>query len=122
MKGLKVLVADDSVIIRTKIIQMLEQLGHTVVGQAENGTEAIEVFSKERPDLITMDITMPDMDGIEATRIIIDADPNANILVLTSHAQQEIVQQAIEAGAKGYVVKPVTADKLSQRIKQIMEL
>lgn len=122
MKPLRVLVVDDSIIIRTKLTKMLEAIGHTVVGEAENGLQAIQVFSETRPDLITMDITMPDMDGIEATRIIIDADPNANILMLTSHTQKEIINEVIEAGAKGYVVKPVTQDKMEQRIKQIMEL
>ena len=122
MKSLKILVADDSIIIRTKVMKMLEELGHEVVAQAGTGLEAIEMFGLQRPDMVTMDITMPDMDGIEATRIIIDADPNANVLVLTSHMQEEIVKEAIEAGAKGYVVKPVTKEKLEQRINQMMEL
>lgn len=122
MKSLRVLVVDDSIIIRTKLTTMLEQIGHTVVGQAETGLQAIQIFSETRPDLITMDVSMPDMDGIEATRIIIDADPNANILMLTSHTQEEIVKEVIEAGAKGYVVKPATKEKLKKRIKQIMEM
>lgn len=122
MKELKILVADDSVIIRTKLVNMLEALGHKVVAQAGTGLEAIEKFSQERPDLVTMDITMPDMGGIEATRIIIDADPQAYILILTSHAQEDIVKEAIDAGAKGYVVKPVTQKKMEQRIKKIMDL
>lgn len=121
MKPLNIMVADDSKIVRMKLIKMLEDLGHTVVAQAESGLQAIEQFAKVRPDLITMDITMPDMDGIEATKIIIDAAPDANILVMTSHAQQDIVQKAINAGAKGFVVKPVKPEKLAQRIEQIME-
>lgn len=101
---------------------MLEELGHEVAGEAATGLEAITTFGKMRPDLVTMDITMPDMDGIEATRIIIDADPNARILMMTSHTQEDIVKEAIDAGASGYVVKPVTQTKLKERIEKIMEL
>lgn len=122
MAALNVMVVDDSIIIRTKLKKMITDLGHNVTGEAGTGLEAISNFTAAKPDIITMDITMPDMDGIEATRILTDADPNVRILIMTSHAQQDIVQEAISAGAKGYVVKPVTPEKLEQRLNQIMEL
>lgn len=122
MKKLRILVADDSNIIRTKLTQMLEALGHTVVAQAGTGVEAIELYRQESPDLVTMDINMPDMGGIEATRHIIQVNADANILMLTSHIKEDIIKEAIDAGAKGYVVKPVTKEKMAQRIQQLMEL
>lgn len=116
---LKVVVVDDSLIIRRNIAKMLERMGHEIVAEAKNGKEAIACYSKYTPDLITMDITMPDMDGIEAVRGIIKRNAEAKIIMVTSHGQEEMVIAAIKAGASGYVLKPVNAEKLGHAIKRI---
>jgi two-component system chemotaxis response regulator CheY len=116
---LKIVVVDDSLIIRRNIAKMLERMSHEIVAEAKNGKEAISCYGKHTPDLITMDITMPDMDGIEAVRGIIKKNAEAKIIMVTSHGQEEMVIAAIKAGASGYVLKPVNAEKLSNAIKRI---
>ncbi|HEX5670107.1 MAG TPA: response regulator [Sulfuricurvum sp.] len=116
---LKILVVDDSLIIRRNIAKMLEGMGHEIVAEAKDGNEAIACFTKHTPDLITMDITMPDMDGIEAVKEIMKSNRAAKIIMVTSHGQEEMVITAIKAGASGYVLKPVTAEKLRKAIERI---
>jgi two-component system chemotaxis response regulator CheY len=118
---LKVLVVDDSLIIRKKITKLLEQLGHEVVYSAVNGKDAIENYQIYKPDLVTMDITMPDMDGIEASSRIVGLDENAIIIMVTSHGQEDMVIKSIKAGAVGYMLKPVTKDKLATAIGEVFE-
>lgn len=109
---LRVMVVDDSPIIARKISMMMEMLGYQVVKTAENGLEAIAAYREHRPDLVTMDITMPEMDGIEATRFIRREFPDANIVMVTSHGQEKMVLDALKAGAKGYVLKPFQQQRL----------
>ena len=116
---LKILVVDDSLIIRRNIARMLERMNHEVVAEAKNGNEAVVCFSKYNPDLMTMDITMPDMDGVEAVKGIKKKNADAKIIMVTSHGQEAMVIAAIKAGASGYVLKPVTAEKLSKAIQKI---
>lgn len=116
---LKITVVDDSLIIRKNIVRMLERMGHEVVAEAKNGKEAIACFTKHNPDLITMDITMPDMDGIESVKGIKKRNKMAKVIMITSHGQEEKVIEAIKAGASGYILKPITADKLDKAIKKI---
>ncbi len=118
---LKVLVVDDSLIIRKKITKLVTQLGHEVVNGAKNGQEAIDNYNSMKPDLVTMDITMPDMDGIEAVGHIIKADPEAKIIMVTSHGQEDMVIKSIKAGAVGYMLKPVTQDKLATSIGEVFD-
>ena len=118
---LKVLVVDDSLIIRKKITKLVTQLGHEVVNGAKNGQEAIDNYNSMNPDLVTMDITMPDMDGIEAVSHIIKADPEAKIIMVTSHGQEDMVIKSIKAGAVGYMLKPVTQDKLATAIGEVFD-
>lgn len=106
MSTLDIMIVDDSPIIRQKLTVMLEQIGYRVVQTATTGKEAIASYRSQRPDLVTMDITMPDMDGIEATRAIIGEFPDAKIVMVTSHGQEQMVLHALKAGAKGYVIKP----------------
>jgi len=87
---LKILVVDDSLIIRKKITKLSAELGHKVVYGAKNGQEAIEKYKELKPDLVTMDITMPDMDGIEAVKHIINEDSEAKIIMVTSHGQEDM--------------------------------
>ncbi len=120
MESLRVMVVEDSGITSKKLQMMLERLGHQVVCMAGTGTQAVELYRQHQPDLVTMDITMPDMDGIEATRRILEISPRALILMVTAHGQEQMVMDAIEAGARGYVVKPVKEDKLGEHITTAM--
>ncbi len=121
MRRLNIMVVDDSNITIRKMTKMLEDLGHHVTYAAVNGAKAVEEYERVRPDLVTMDITMPDMDGIEATRRIMAKDENAVIMVVTSHGQEQMVMDAIEAGAKGYVLKPVKPEKLKEHLEAVVE-
>lgn len=118
---MKILVVDDSVILRKAIINIFKEMGHEVIGEAGSGFEAIEDYKKLSPDLVTMDITMPGIqgvhNGVEALKQIKEYDSEANIVMVTSHGEEELVLDAIDAGAKGYVLKPVTKDK----VKSILE-
>lgn len=116
---LKVLIVDDSLIIRKKVSKILENLGHEVVFDATNGQEAIDAYVKYKPDLVTMDITMPDMDGITAVKHIIKDDKDAKIIMVTSHGQEDMVIKSIQAGAVGYILKPITDEKLAQVIGEV---
>ncbi|MCD6259141.1 MAG: response regulator [Helicobacteraceae bacterium] len=116
---LNVLIVDDSLIIRKKINTILQKLGHKSVFDATNGQEAIDAYAKYRPDLVTMDITMPDMDGITAVKKIIGQDASAKIIMVTSHGQEDMVIQSIQAGAVGYMLKPITEEKLAQAIGEV---
>eukprot|EP01029_Cantina_marsupialis_P026767 TRINITY_DN727773_c0_g1_i1.p2 TRINITY_DN727773_c0_g1~~TRINITY_DN727773_c0_g1_i1.p2 ORF type:complete len:138 (+),score=32.18 TRINITY_DN727773_c0_g1_i1:15-428(+) len=116
---LKVLIVDDSLIIRKKMTKGLENLGHEVIYAAQNGKESIEAYNAKKPDLVTMDITMPDMDGITAVKHIIKDNPDAKIIMVTSHGQEEMVIKSIQAGAVGYMLKPITEDKLVQSIAEV---
>lgn len=116
---LKVLIVDDSLIIRKKITKIIENLGHEVVYAAKNGVEAIESYNIKKPDLVTMDITMPDMDGITAVKKIIENDNDAKIIMVTSHGQEDMVIKSIQSGAMGYILKPISDDKLAQSIGEV---
>lgn len=116
---LKVLIVDDSLIIRKKITKIIESLEHEVVFAAQNGKEAIEAYAKHKPDLVTMDITMPDMDGITAVKHIIESDNDAKIIMVTSHGQEDMVIKSIQAGAVGYMLKPITNEKVTQAIGEV---
>ena len=118
MDSLKVLIVDDSPIISRKLTMMVELLGYKVVKTAATGTEAIAAYRACRPDVVTMDITMPDMDGIEATRRIMAEFPDAKIVMVTSHGQEKMVLDALKAGAKGYVLKPFDGNKVSEAIQK----
>lgn len=116
---LKVLIVDDSLIIRKKVSKLLEKLGHEVVSDAQNGQEAIQAYNEKKPDFVTMDITMPDMDGITAVKHIMKDNHDAKIIMVTSHGQEDMVIKSIQAGAVGYMLKPITEDKLARAIGEI---
>ena len=118
MESLKFLVVDDSLITISKIIAMLADMGHRVVRTAGTGAEALKAYRDCSPDIVTMDITMPDMDGVQATRLIVEEFPDAKIIIVTSHGQENMVLSAIEAGAKGYILKPIRPEKLQATIAQ----
>lgn len=108
----KILICDDAAFMRTTLVKIVEGAGHTVVGQAENGRDCILKYKEWRPDIILMDITMPDMDGIEATKEIMAIEPSVTIIMVSAMGQQEKVFDAISAGAKDFVVKPFEPSKI----------
>jgi len=118
MSALRVLVVDDNPIITRKLCMMMDQIGYRVVMTAADGKEAILAYKECLPDVVTMDITMPVLDGIEATRIIKRAYPDANIVMVTSHGQEKMVLDALKAGAKGYVLKPFQPQKVFEVIEK----
>ena len=120
MKSLRILVADDSNIIIKKLTQIYESLGHKVVETARNGIEVVEKYDSEKIDLVSMDITMPELDGIDATKQIKEKNKDALILVVTSHGQEQMIVKAIEAGAGGYIIKPFDKDKISAMIEKML--
>lgn len=101
-----VLVVDDAKFMRYVIRRMLTRHGYEIIGEAENGEDAVEKYQALRPDLVTLDITMPKMDGLTALKKIREIDDNACVIMLTSMGQEVYVRDAIEAGARGFVVKP----------------
>ncbi len=121
MHPLKVLIVDDSLLTVRTLTGMLTELGHLVVQTAGSGAQALDSYRQIKPDLVTMDITMPDMDGIEATGGILKEFPDANIIMVTSHGQQGMVMKAVKAGAKGYVLKPIKPEKLRDMIARVFK-
>lgn len=108
----KVLIVDDAVFMRMKLKDILEKNGYEVVGEAENGIEAVEKYKTENPDLVTMDITMPEMDGIEALKQIKAHDSGATVIMCSAMGQQSMVMDAIQAGAVDFIVKPFDTDRV----------
>ena len=104
--NMKVLIVDDAVFIRLTLKTMLERNGYQVVGEAANGLEAIAKYSELKPDLVTMDITMPQMDGITALKAIKKIDPNAKVIMLSALGQESALKEAILSGASQFIVKP----------------
>ncbi|KGK86045.1 two-component system chemotaxis response regulator CheY [Clostridium pascui] len=116
----KVLIVDDAAFMRMMIKDILEKNGFEVIGEANNGLKAVELYKKERPDVVTMDITMPDMDGIQAVKEIKSMDPDAKIIMCSAMGQQGMVMDAIKAGAKDFIVKPFQADRVLEAIKKVI--
>jgi two-component system, chemotaxis family, chemotaxis protein CheY len=115
-----VLICDDAIFMRTMIGDILRQAGFEVVGEAENGQQAVEKYRALRPDLVTMDIVMPDMGGIDAVREIIREDPKAKILMCSAMGQQALVIEAIQAGARDFVVKPFQPSRVLEAVQRVL--
>ena len=118
-RKLNILIVDDSLIMRVNLTRSLQGLGHKIIAEAVDGTTSITAYNEYKPDLVTMDITMPDMDGITAVKKIKEFDSNANVIMVTSHGQEAMVMDALKAGAKGYILKPVSPEKLREAIGKI---
>ncbi|HEU4682536.1 MAG TPA: response regulator [Gemmatimonadales bacterium] len=115
-----VLVCDDAIFMRTMISDILSQAGFEIVGEAESGVQAVEKYRALKPDLVTMDIVMPDMGGIEAVREICKDDPEAKILMCSAMGQQALVVEAIQAGAKDFVVKPFQPSRVLEAVQRVL--
>jgi len=118
MSDKKVLIADDSSVMRMMIRKVLTKEGYEVVAEAEDGTKAVELFKEHRPDLVTMDIVMPNQHGIEALKQIITLDPGANIIVISGLHQKSLVMEALDAGAKDFVIKPFDEQELIETLRK----
>ena len=116
----KVLIVDDAVVMRMMIKGILSKHGYEVVGEAQNGVEAVDKYKQLQPDLVTMDMVMPEVDGITAVRQIMSMDPNAKIIMCTSMGQQALVVEAIQAGAKSFITKPFQPPKILETISKVL--
>lgn len=114
----RILVTDDAAFMRMQLKDMITKAGHEVVGEAENGEVAVERYKELKPDLVTMDITMPVMDGVQAVREIKAFDPDATVIMCTAMGQQAMVVDAIQAGAKDFLVKPFSPDRIVEALQK----
>jgi two-component system chemotaxis response regulator CheY len=115
----KVLIVDDAAFMRAAIKTILERNGFEVVGEAENGAIGVRKYQKLRPDIVTMDITMPEMTGLEALKHIRSFDPDAKVVMITAMGQEHLVKEAILSGAKSFIVKPFKEDHVIQTLKKL---
>ncbi len=113
----KVLIADDAAFIRMKLRKVLEEFGLETV-EASNGVEAVRLYQEHRPSLVLMDISMPEMDGINALKAILEADANACVVMVSALGQESVVMQALQIGAKDFVVKPFQPDQIKQAVQR----
>jgi two-component system chemotaxis response regulator CheY len=116
-----VLIVDDVSYVRKTLKQILTNRGFRVVGEAENGEEAVKLYQETRPDLVTMDLAMPVLNGVDATREILKLDPEARVIVLSAMMQENLVADAVMAGAKDYILKPFQTDEVMKVIHQVIQ-
>ncbi len=116
----RVLVVDDAAFMRMMVKDILTKNGYEIVGEAENGAVALAKYQELKPDLVTMDITMPEMDGITAVKEIKKVDPNAKIIMCSAMGQQAMVIEAIQAGARDFIVKPFQADRVLEAVRKVV--
>ena len=115
-----ILVVDDAAFMRMMIKDILTKNGYNVAGEAENGAKALEKYNEVKPDLVLMDITMPEVDGIQALKNIKAADPNAKVIMCSAMGQQAMVIESIQAGAKDFIVKPFQPDRVLEAVKKVI--
>jgi len=115
-----ILIVDDAAFMRMMIKDILSKNGYTVAGEAENGKVAVDKYNEVKPDLVLMDITMPEMDGIQALKAIKGNDPNAQVIMCSAMGQQAMVIEAIQSGAKDFIVKPFQAERVLEAVKKVV--
>lgn len=115
-----ILICDDAAFMRMMIKDILTKNGYNVVGEAENGVKAVEKYAELNPDLVLMDITMPEMDGIQALKKIKETDPTSLIIMCSAMGQQAMVIESIQAGAKDFIVKPFQADRVLEAVQKVV--
>lgn len=111
---------DDTAFMRMMVRKIVERMGHDVVAEASNGLEAVDLYGKLNPDVVTMDITMPEMDGLHAVRAIKAIDSSAKIVMCSAMGQKEMVVDAIKSGAKDFIVKPFQEDKVIEVLSKVL--
>lgn len=116
----KVLIVDDVAFVRKTLSEILRQGQFQVVGEASDGVEAVEMYQKLRPDVVTMDIVMPRMSGIDATRRIVQSHPDAKIVLVSAMGQEDLVMEAINAGARDYILKPFSAADILKTLERTL--
>lgn len=116
----KILIVDDATFMRMMLKDILTKNGHTIVGEATNGREALEKYQEVNPDLVTMDITMPEVDGLQGLKNIKAVDSNARVVMCSAMGQQMMVIEAIQSGAKDFIVKPFQADRVLEAINKAL--
>ncbi|AGA56919.1 response regulator with CheY-like receiver, AAA-type ATPase, and DNA-binding domains [Thermobacillus composti KWC4] len=116
----RIMVVDDAAFLRMMLKNILAQLGHEIVAEAANGEEAIRTYKQFKPDLVTMDITMPDMDGIKVVEEIISFDPHAKIIMCSAMGSQNMVLDAIKVGAKDFIVKPFQNNRVMEAVTKVL--
>lgn len=117
----KIMIVDDAAFMRMMIKDIITKNNLGSVIEAEDGSIAVEKYSQEKPDLVLMDITMPEMDGIQAVKQIVKNDPNAKIVMCSAMGQQAMVIEAIQAGAKDFIVKPFQPDRVIEAVKKMLK-
>ncbi len=115
-----ILICDDAAFMRMMIKDILTKNGYNVVGEAENGAKGVEKYNELKPDLVLMDITMPEMDGIAALKAIKANDPAASVIMCSAMGQQAMVIESIQSGAKDFIVKPFQADRVIEAVKKVV--
>ena len=115
-----ILICDDAAFMRMMIKDILTKNGYNIAGEAENGAKAVEKYAELKPDLVLMDITMPEMDGIQALKKIRESDPNAAIIMWSAMGQQAMVIESIQSGAKDFIVKPFQADRVIEAVRKVV--
>lgn len=115
-----ILICDDAAFMRMMIKDILTKNGYTVAGEAENGAKAVEKYTELKPDLVLMDITMPEMDGIQALKKIRELDPKASVIMCSAMGQQAMVIESIQSGAKDFIVKPFQADRVLEAVGKVV--
>ncbi|MDE6917385.1 MAG: response regulator [Lachnospiraceae bacterium] len=115
-----VLVVDDAVFMRMTIRKMLEANGYTVAGEASNGVEAVQKYTELKPDAVMLDITMPEMNGVDALKRIKEFDANAKVIMCSAMGQQVMVAQAIQFGAKDFIVKPFEQSRVLAALERVL--
>jgi two-component system chemotaxis response regulator CheY len=116
----RILITDDALFMRVTLKNILTQNGFEVCGEAQNGVEAVNLFKSLKPDLVTMDITMPEMDGLAALKEIRSADPNAKVVMCTAMGQKNMVVEAIQSGAKDFIVKPFQPERVLEALNKLL--
>lgn len=116
----KILVVDDAMFMRKMLTDILTKAGYEVVAEAGNGEEAYVKYKEHKPDLVTMDITMPDVSGIEGVKKIVSEFPDAKVLMCSAMGQETMVIESVKSGAKGFLVKPFVAEKVISEVQKLI--
>lgn len=117
----RILIVDDSIVMRKNLVTIFTEAGHEVVGQASNGKQAISMYTELSPDLVTMDISMPIMRGVDAVKEIVTINPNAKIVIISALNQKQMVFEALNNGAKHYIIKPIVPNKVLGVLNEVLK-